>query len=53
MIFEAIEFAAKAHHGQYRKATKIPYITHPLNIANLKQTGSTGIQGVEPSRKLI
>ena len=35
MIFEAIEFAAKAHHGQYRKATRIPYITHPLNVGNI------------------
>ena len=35
MIFEAIEFAAQAHHGQYRKGTRIPYITHPLNVANI------------------
>jgi (p)ppGpp synthase/HD superfamily hydrolase len=35
MIFEAIEFAAKAHSGQYRKATKIPYIVHPLNVAQI------------------
>lgn len=33
MIFRAIEFAAKAHSGQYRKGTMIPYITHPLNVA--------------------
>ena len=33
MIFRAIEFATKAHSGQYRKGTKIPYITHPLNVA--------------------
>lgn len=33
MIFRAIEFAAKAHSGQYRKGTKIPYITHPLSVA--------------------
>jgi (p)ppGpp synthase/HD superfamily hydrolase len=33
MIFKAIEFATKAHSGQYRKGTKIPYITHPLNVA--------------------
>ncbi len=25
---EAIEFAAIAHDGAYRKGTKIPYITH-------------------------
>ncbi len=35
MIFDAIEFAAKAHHGQYRKSTNIPYITHPLNVAKI------------------
>jgi (p)ppGpp synthase/HD superfamily hydrolase len=33
MIFEAIEFAAAAHRGQYRKGTRIPYIIHPLNAA--------------------
>ena len=35
MIFKAIEFATKAHSGQYRKGTKIPYITHPLNVAKI------------------
>lgn len=35
MIFKAIEFATKAHSGQYRKGTKIPYITHPLNVARI------------------
>lgn len=35
MIFKAIEFAAGAHAGQYRKGTKIPYITHPLNVASI------------------
>lgn len=33
MIFKAIEFATKAHTGQYRKGTKIPYIVHPLGVA--------------------
>jgi (p)ppGpp synthase/HD superfamily hydrolase len=33
MVFEAIEFAARAHRGQYRKATKIPYLMHPLSAA--------------------
>lgn len=33
MIFRAIEFATKAHSGQYRKGTRIPYIMHPLNVA--------------------
>lgn len=35
MIFEAIELAAKAHKGQFRKGTKIPYIIHPLQVARL------------------
>jgi len=34
-IFEAIVFAAKAHSGQYRKGTVIPYIYHPLAVARL------------------
>ncbi|MCK9391353.1 MAG: HD domain-containing protein [Syntrophales bacterium] len=33
MIFKAIEFATKAHSGQYWKGTKILYVTHPLNVA--------------------
>ena len=35
MIFKAIEFSTKAHTGLYRKGTKIPYITHPLNVAQM------------------
>lgn len=35
MIFPAIEFAAKAHSGQYRKGTKLPYIVHPLGVARI------------------
>ena len=33
MLFKAIEFAAKAHSGQIRKASGIPYIYHPLAVA--------------------
>ncbi len=33
MIFEAIEFAAAAHRGQFRKGTRIPYLMHPLSAA--------------------
>ena len=29
----AIDFAIKAHEGQYRKGTDIPYIVHPLEAA--------------------
>lgn len=35
MLFRAIEFAAHAHAGQYRKGTSIPYICHPLNVCQL------------------
>jgi len=35
MLFKAIEFAAHAHSGQYRKATRLPYILHPLNVARI------------------
>jgi (p)ppGpp synthase/HD superfamily hydrolase len=35
MIFKAIEFAARAHSGQYRKGTSVPYIVHPLNVGRL------------------
>ena len=35
VIFKAIEFAAKAHAGQYRKTTKIPYIIHPLGVMEI------------------
>jgi len=35
MIFKAIEFAAKAHNGQYRKQTPIPYISHPIAVMEI------------------
>lgn len=35
MVFEAIEFATRAHAGQYRKGTRIPYILHPLRVGTL------------------
>ncbi len=35
MIFKAIEFAAQAHAGHFRKGTKIPYIIHPLAVAKI------------------
>ncbi len=34
-IFSAIEFAAHAHAGKFRKGTKIPYIIHPLSVAKI------------------
>ena len=35
MIFRAIEFAARAHSGCYRKVSHIPYINHPLGVARI------------------
>ncbi|MCI0515329.1 HD domain-containing protein [candidate division KSB1 bacterium] len=35
LIFEAIEFASRAHAGQYRKGTDIPYIIHPLGVMKI------------------
>lgn len=34
-IFDAIAFAARAHAGQYRKGTHIPYLIHPLSVARI------------------
>lgn len=35
VVFEAIEFAARAHSGQLRKGTRLPYIIHPLAVARI------------------
>jgi (p)ppGpp synthase/HD superfamily hydrolase len=32
LIEKALQTAAKAHEGQYRKGTDIPYITHPVAV---------------------
>lgn len=34
-LFIAIEFAARAHRGQFRKSSPIPYILHPLGVARI------------------
>jgi (p)ppGpp synthase/HD superfamily hydrolase len=34
-IFDAIEFAARAHRGHCRKGSEIPYIVHPLAVAKI------------------
>ncbi len=31
-IFDAMEFAQKAHRGQYRKCSPVPFIVHPMWI---------------------
>lgn len=35
MINRAIEFATKAHEGQFRKGTKRPYIVHPVEVGDI------------------
>ena len=34
-MLEAIDFAANAHAGYFRKGTKIPYIVHPLGVTTI------------------
>ena len=38
MIDDAIEFATKAHEGQFRKGTRRPYIVHPIEVADIVST---------------
>ena len=35
MIFDAIEFAARAHRDHFRKGTRIPYIAHLISVAKI------------------
>ena len=35
ILFKAIEFATRAHRGQFRKGTRIPYVLHPLRTAQI------------------
>lgn len=41
MIDRAIEFATKAHEGQFRKGTKKPYIVHPIEVGEIVKTMTT------------
>lgn len=34
-VLRAAEFAAEKHGGQVRKGTSVPYVTHPLMVAQL------------------
>lgn len=34
-IFHAIQFAAAAHAGQFRKNTRVPYLIHPLRVSKI------------------
>ncbi|CAM4092064.1 HD domain-containing protein [Lederbergia lenta] len=42
LIEKATQFAAIKHEGQYRKATKIPYITHPFAVGMILQQEGYG-----------
>jgi (p)ppGpp synthase/HD superfamily hydrolase len=33
LINKAIKFASRAHHGQFRKGSDFPYISHPIGVA--------------------
>ncbi len=35
MVKRAIEFATRAHEGQFRKGTKRPYIVHPIEVGDI------------------
>lgn len=41
MLFDAIEFATAAHRGQYRKASNVPYIVHPLGVMRILLSANT------------
>jgi len=34
-LFRAVEFAVRAHSGQLRKVTPVPYIVHPLGVLRI------------------
>ncbi len=38
MIEKAIDFATRAHEGQFRKGTTRPYIVHPLEVGKIVAT---------------
>ena len=38
MINKAIEFATRAHAGQFRKGTRRPYIVHPIEVGDIVST---------------
>jgi len=41
VINHALAFAAKHHDRQVRKGTKLPYLTHPANVAIILTSGTT------------
>lgn len=41
MVDKALEFATKAHDGQFRKGTKRPYIVHPIEVGDIVSSMTT------------
>lgn len=41
MVDKALEFATKAHSGQFRKGTKRPYIVHPIEVGDIVSSMTT------------
>lgn len=41
MVDKALEFATKAHAGQFRKGTKRPYIVHPIEVGDIVSSMTT------------
>lgn len=41
VLDQALAFAIKAHEGQFRKGTQIPYILHPMEAASIVGTMTT------------
>ena len=44
MIDRAVEFATKAHEGQFRKGTKRPYIVHPIEVGDIVSTMTKDVE---------
>ena len=44
MINKAIEFATRAHAGQFRKGTSRPYIVHPIEVGDIVSTMRSSVQ---------
>ena len=45
-LYAALQFAAKAHDGQYRKQSNIPYITHPMMVGVFLQDANCSVDAI-------